>query len=754
MIGKNVGRYQILGLLGQGGMGQVYEGFDEKLERRVAVKLLDDNCRFDSVTKARFEQEAKLLSRLDHPNICRIFDVLEKENHDYLVLELIEGTSLRDLIRRNAVVQSKIGIVEQIAAALAAAHSEGVVHRDLKPDNVMVTPEGLVKVLDFGIAHSITGEQSLDVTLPGTEPMIESGINTVDGAAVGTPRFMSPEQARGESVTPASDLFSLGLLMQELLTGQAPYEAGLSQAALLGEVKAGRSQPVLGLNKSLTEMIECLKNTNPVERMTAADVVRRLRWIGGAKQRRVIKGLAAVVAVAVVAGVAKYTIDLRQERSLAVEARTDSEQLVAFLLDDLARDLSPLGRLSLLEKVSRKALEHFDGLTPPLSPEASYSQGRAFGLVADVLMDEGQLAQAFEAASRAYEIHNDLFERDATNGRWQNAVALDHLRIGELLQHSGDIEGAKEAMYASRDLAEALVESDPQNFQYLETLGEAYYGLGLHQVFVDPKASIAQFAKSISIYQELATIRPDQLDYRYRLAVLNGQGLGQAYIMIDKEDRALQAVTIAHQEYQNILEVDPANAHWLFAFAWEKRRLGQLLEGMDRLDEAGDCYAESMSISRRLLFREPRNTSWREGLAIDHLSVGGIRALQGRNDEALEAFGKAEEIFKKLIDIEPGFSVYQLSLAESLELQGEMLTKLGETHAAEMAWQRALELIEPWEVEVENADLDVLSLRATLLIHLGRVDEAMPLIKWLATQGIDEDLSGENFAALLKVAQA
>ena len=110
MIGSRVGRIQILGLLGQGGMGEVYEGFDEKLERRVAVKRLDDASRLDGVTRARFEQEAKLLSRLDHPNICRIFDVLEEDEHDYLVLELIEGTSLRELLRRNAPIRNKISL--------------------------------------------------------------------------------------------------------------------------------------------------------------------------------------------------------------------------------------------------------------------------------------------------------------------------------------------------------------------------------------------------------------------------------------------------------------------------------------------------------------------------------------------------------------------------------------------------------------------------------------------------------------------
>lgn len=752
VIGNRIGRIQILGLLGQGGMGQVYEGFDERLERRVAVKRLDDASRFDSVTRARFEQEAKLLSRLDHPNICRIFDILEEEDHDYLVLELIEGTSLRDLMKRDAVVHSKIGILEQIAKALAAAHSEGVVHRDLKPDNVMVTPDGSVKVLDFGIAHSITGGRSQEVTLAGTEPMVDSGINTIEGAAIGTPGFMSPEQARGEAVTPASDLFSLGLLMQEMLTGEAPYEGGLSPVELLQEVREGRSKPVLGLKRPMTELIERLKNINPVERMTASDVVRKLLWIKGTRQRRMKKFAAAVVAVVVIAGVSKYMIDLRRERSRAIEARTDSEQLVVFLLDDLARDLSPLGRLSLLEKVSHKALEHFEGLPAPLSPEASYSQGRAYGLVADVLMDEGQLTQALVAASRALEIHRALVEQDSDNGRWRNAVADDSLRFGELLQRSGEPERAAEALNTCLKIAETLVQSDPGNVQYLETLGEAHYVLGLHEVFVDPGSSIGQFTKAISIYESLVSIRPEYLNYRYRLAVLHGQGLGQAYLWVEQDDQAFQAVTVAHQMYQGLLEEEPANVHWLFAFAWEKRRLGQLLEGMNRLAEAGDLYAESMSISRRLLSFEPRNISWQEGLAIDYLSVGDNRALRGRDDEALQAYEKAEEIYRTLIDVEPGSTMYQLSLAEILEGQGEILKKVGEPRAAEIVWRRALDLLQSLEFDYEGSDLDAVSLRASLLIRLGREEEAEPLVARLAEHGITEDLSGQKFSELLEIA--
>lgn len=753
VIGNRIGRIQILGLLGQGGMGQVHEGFDEKLERRVAVKRLDDSSRLNEITRARFEQEAKILSRLDHPNICRIFDVLEDEDHAYLVLELIEGTNLRELMGRNIDAQERLRIIEQIAVALAAAHTEGVVHRDLKPDNVMVGNDGVVKVLDFGIAHSIRGDVFHDETLSGNEPLTDPGIKTIYGKAVGTPRFMSPEQARGEPVTPASDLFSLGLLMQELLTGEAPYDAEIPANKLLQEVSEGRSRPIVGLSRPLTELIEGLKSFRPVERMTAAEVVRKLRWIAGSKQRRIKRVIGVFMAVAVIVGVAKYTVDLRRERSLAVEARSDSEQLVTFLLEDLARDLSPLGRLSLLEKVSQEALKYYEGLPEPLSTEASYSRGRAFGLVAEVALDKGQVTPALDAAIHAVDIHQILVEKDPRNTEWRNALAGDYLRLGELLELSGDADGATEALNTCRDLAETLVASDSRNILFLETLGEAHYGLGLNVVFVDPERAIENFSKAILIYQDLNTLRPAELKYRYRLAVLNGQGLGQAYSLCNREAEALEAVTTAHDGYKEIFAEDPTNAHLLFAYAWEKRRLGDLLEGMGRLSDAWSLYDESLAISRQLLSLEPLNSSWQEGLAIDYLSIGNIRQRQGQYEEALEAYEKAEEIYTTLIDIEPGFFMYQMDLAETLDGQGLILRDLGEIRAAEIVWRRALQLMQQSPNDPDDPDPFPMSLRATLLIRLGRVAEAEPLVEQLVARGAAQDPGGGDLVELLESAR-
>ncbi|HEV2846278.1 MAG TPA: serine/threonine-protein kinase, partial [Thermoanaerobaculia bacterium] len=233
--GDRVGPIRITGEIAEGGMGSVFVGFDEKLEREVALKAIRGD-RLDARTRARFLTEARLLSQLDHPNICRIHGSLENEDEDILILERIRGRTLRQALEDGIDPAAKLAAAEGVARALEAAHEKGIVHRDLKPDNVMITDGGQVKVLDFGLARSeATGEDpGAEASLAETRPsgaswwMPTLAGRTGLGALVGTPASMSPEQARGEPSTAASDAYALGLLLQEIFTGRPPYEPGLS----------------------------------------------------------------------------------------------------------------------------------------------------------------------------------------------------------------------------------------------------------------------------------------------------------------------------------------------------------------------------------------------------------------------------------------------------------------------------------------------------------------------------------------------
>jgi serine/threonine protein kinase/Flp pilus assembly protein TadD len=218
--GQTIGQYEILLMLGRGGMGEVYLAHDTKLRRKVALKFLPASFTKDQERLRRFEREARAASALNHPNIVTIYEVGETDGHHFISTELIEGQTLRQQMRSSIKLGRALDIASQVAGALAAAHAAGIVHRDIKPENVMLRRDGYVKVLDFGLAKQTT--QQAATTDP--EGPTRSLIQTHPGVVMGTVYYMSPEQARGLEVDARTDIWSLGVLLYELVAGRPPFE--------------------------------------------------------------------------------------------------------------------------------------------------------------------------------------------------------------------------------------------------------------------------------------------------------------------------------------------------------------------------------------------------------------------------------------------------------------------------------------------------------------------------------------------------
>lgn len=214
LTGKKFSRYEIRSKIGAGGMGEIYEAFDAELGRRVAVKLLPHEFSGDDERAGRFRQEARAASALNHPNIITIYEIGENEDGNFLVTEFIEGRTLREIIRSETLSLVRVlKIIEQAADALASAHAAGIVHRDIKPENIMVRGDGIVKVLDFGLAKPVANERE----------DADAAVKTVPGMVLGSARYMSPEQARGVEVDTRTDVWSLGVLLYEMVTGRAAF---------------------------------------------------------------------------------------------------------------------------------------------------------------------------------------------------------------------------------------------------------------------------------------------------------------------------------------------------------------------------------------------------------------------------------------------------------------------------------------------------------------------------------------------------
>jgi tRNA A-37 threonylcarbamoyl transferase component Bud32 len=254
VIGRTVGHYEIEAEIGRGGMGVVYRARDTRLNRAVAFKTLPPELARDDDRKNRFLREARAACAVNHPAIAQIYDVGEAEDVLFLVMELVEGRTLRELLRAQELdVLGALEIAMQVAGGLAKAHESGVIHRDIKADNIMVTSDGHAKILDFGLAKlRDLGGSSEDATALS---QMETAMRTRAGVVVGTLQYMSPEQARGHAVDPRSDVFSLGVVLYEMVTGQLPF-CGASALDTLHAIAFDEVRPVTSLKPNLPASLQ------------------------------------------------------------------------------------------------------------------------------------------------------------------------------------------------------------------------------------------------------------------------------------------------------------------------------------------------------------------------------------------------------------------------------------------------------------------------------------------------------------------
>ena len=271
--GSRFGAYEILSPLGAGGMGEVYRARDTRLGREVAIKILPGNLHPDRRRIERFEQEARSASALNHPNIVTIYELGEVDGTSYISMELVEGEAVRELLASGSIPLPKvIQIAAQIADGLAKAHSAGIVHRDLKPENVMVSRDGLVKILDFGVAKLAPA--------PGAETLDTRPLQTIPGTVMGTLEYMSPEQASGLEVDFRSDQFSFGSVLYEMLTGKPAFHRG-SMAETMAAILRDQLEPISALNPEtpapLCWVVERCLDKRPQQRYSSTrDLLRDL----------------------------------------------------------------------------------------------------------------------------------------------------------------------------------------------------------------------------------------------------------------------------------------------------------------------------------------------------------------------------------------------------------------------------------------------------------------------------------------------
>src|SRR5580658_4712564 len=312
--GSKLGPYEIQCPLGAGGMGEVYRAKDTRLGREVALKILLESFACETDRLRRFEQEARAVAALNHPNILAIHDIGQHEGSPFLVSELLDGESLRAALDRGALLQRKtIEYGVQIAHGLAAAHDKGIVHRDLKPENIFVTKDGRIKILDFGLAK-LAQKAGTDID----EATLTSAQHTALGVVMGTASYMAPEQVRGETADPRSDIFAFGAVLYEMLSGVRAFRrdtAAETMTAVLKDDPPELSNPGRLVSPALERIVRRCLEKNPEQRFQSArDLSFALGALSGTestaiastaigpRRRSFLPWLAAALAIGAVAG--------------------------------------------------------------------------------------------------------------------------------------------------------------------------------------------------------------------------------------------------------------------------------------------------------------------------------------------------------------------------------------------------------------------------------------------------------------------
>jgi tRNA A-37 threonylcarbamoyl transferase component Bud32 len=257
MIGQTLKHYEVEESLGRGGMGVVYKARDSRLGRHVALKLLPEEFTSDPDRRRRFLQEARAACKVNHPAIAQVYDVDEVEGRVFIAMELVDGKSVRSLLQgRELDLLGALEVAIQVGSGLAKAHEAGIVHRDIKPENVMVTPDGHAKVLDFGLAK-LTQPETDSGPKPSADDLsaMETVARTQAGMVMGTLRYMSPEQARGQTIDHRSDVFSLGVVLYEMVTGQLPF-SGNTPVDTLHAIAFEETRPVTALRANLPPSLQ------------------------------------------------------------------------------------------------------------------------------------------------------------------------------------------------------------------------------------------------------------------------------------------------------------------------------------------------------------------------------------------------------------------------------------------------------------------------------------------------------------------
>ncbi len=723
-------------------MGEVFKAWDHEHQRHVAIKLLH---RTDRESLQRMLREARSQALVDHPNVCKVYEVGEnEEGRPFITMQLVEGEPLDQAVA-DASVEEKVQLMVTVAEAVQAAHSVGLIHRDLKPSNILVERDDNGQmhpfVVDFGIARE---HQTIGLT--------------VTGQVIGTPGYMSPEQARGEvrTLDRRSDVFSLGVILFELLAGRSPYsgEQGVAQLiAVLQDDPPPLRRVAPYVPRDLETVVASCLAKDPDQRYPSArelanDLTRYLagepvaarrsgpmsRFAIWVRRHKLVATLATLILLGGPAGAFRYTLDLRAERERALRAHAASEDLLDFMLEDLYQRLLPLGRTDVLSDVAQRALAHYDRFeADDRTPEGRHRRALAFRNLGRVLKSQGALDAALGSFRHAHQLMVAAINDEPGEPRWRRDLVSTESDIAEVALERANGTGALTACTKAMVSARALVAQFGASDDNLVELWNASANLGwMYHQEGELEPALEALNEALAVASDRVTARPRSNDWLHHLSVTHGyRGMVQEELQHD--DLAMASYRLALGHVEELSRREPHDARWRFEMELNHTRLGHVFESEGKPVAAEREYRTALGLARGLVARDEANTKWRRELGVALSSLGQVLRRLDRPGEAAPLLDESLATSRFLAAQDPTNSSLANDLAWDLVQAGAVYSELGNDVTATRLREEALTVITPL---AESTDLSwYRDTQVTALLSLARVDEARPIVQRLLAAG-------------------
>ncbi len=742
LIGQLIGHYRIESLIGIGGMGEVYLARDEQLGRKVALKLLPEHMTADKTQLSRFKTEARAASALNHPNILTVYEIGTEGNRQFIATEFIEGITLRAALARGRMtLHDALEIAVQVASALAAAHETGVVHRDIKPENIMLRPDGYAKVLDFGIAKLTEQHPGSDLHEVGT-----TTLQTQPGLLLGTAHYMSPEQTRGQKVDARSDIWSLGVVIYEMVGGVPPF-SGETPSDCIASILTTEPPPLSGglsdIPVKLQSIVQKALRKNSDERYrTTKEMLADLRDLKGeleaggsspqtkaraepivSKIKRHKRGILVALVGAVLAAAALayhfYFVTPApspNEKSIAVLPFADLSQArdQEYFCDGIQEEiLTRLSKIADLKVISRTSTQRFKS-APKNLPEIAKQLG-----VASIL--EGTVQKAGDQIR----VHVQLI----------NAGNDSHLWAEKYDRKLTDVFGVESeiAKAIAENLAAKLTHTEERAVSAKPTNNPAAYELYLQGRYFWNRRDREGFRRAIELFTKAT-----ELDPNYALAYA---GIADTYALLPMygfapardsypkaKAAALKALQLddtlaeAHASYGNVLLSD-------FDWVRSRRELERAIELNPNYSTAHQWLGSDNLMNSGELDRGLAEV--RRARELDPLSPI-VNTILGIAYYLRREYADAVTQFHKTFEIDPNFLLAHVMLGQTLVMQGAIDEGIAEA-------QKARQI---------NGDVGVLSILGYAYARKGDREQALKILDQLKAESQKEFVPAVDFAFL------